>query len=903
MNTEKEVMLQDEMGKSLPALTVFSLVIRYLRNDMQSNIKQLEEKSFDFEKDVYFVIIVPALLQESREINLVTEAALAAGIDAKMISVSTDIDAVSIFYQYSASEHNRSSGCSSGLKYLIVKAGAVTTDIMKHEVAQKDELKEVSTVTSCKVGTTLVDEAIEEFLIKIFRKDVFEEFKATKRFDFIGLKDEIEVKKHNFATDTSNVTLKLPVSLMELHREFTGKSIEYQQRKSPSNDFSLISDKLRLNANIFMSFFDKATKQVISYIQSELSNEKFDILLMFGQFTELPVLRTAVESVFPNIRVVCESDIFKGAFIIGNRRRPERITKLAPANIMVAAIDFGTTYSGWAFSFLSDFKSDRTKASARKWHSGSTQTDKTPTCILLRPDGKTIEAFGYDAENRYRDLIDSGEHEKYYYFRRFKMLLNKKLGEKINREITLEDEMGRSLPALDIFALSIRFLKEDVLKAGDNRLIGQIQVQDVHWVLTVPAIWTDGAKQFMREAAIKAGIESRKLTIALEPEAASIYCRHLSIEATFNYTGASVSSFKPGTRYMILDAGGGTIDITVHEVNEDDGVKEVHAACGGSWGGTMVDKEFEAVLLDLVGEDIFQRFKTENMEDYLELWRDFEIKKRAISPSDESPVRMRLPITLIDLFKNEKTCTLNTVINTSKYANDIQLNGDKMKMSAELSKSFFRHSIDNTICYARSTLKDIHVTAILMVGGYSESPMLQQAIRSTFADIEVVVPLEASFSIMKGALIFGHFPRFITKRVLKYTYGIETTTAFVRGKHPESKRVHADTGDMCDKIFDKHVEKSQSVKVGEPQVRKSYIPVYKQQKQLGFSVYASEIPNPEYTDQNCYFVGKMFVDIGDESDLDREVMVALTFSDTEIVVEAKEKKSGKETYAAIDFLG
>ena len=29
----------------------------------------------------------------------------------------------------------------------------------------------------------------------------------------------------------------------------------------------------------------------------------------------------------------------------------------------------------------------------------------------------------------------------------------------------------------------------------------QLEEQDIHWVLTVPAIWNDVAKQFMREAA------------------------------------------------------------------------------------------------------------------------------------------------------------------------------------------------------------------------------------------------------------------------------------------------------------------------------------------------------------------------------------------------------------------
>lgn len=55
----------------------------------------------------------------------------------------------------------------------------------------------------------------------------------------------------------------------------------------------------------------------------------------------------------------------------------------------------------------------------------------------------------------------------------------------------------------------------------------------MRWVITVPAIWRQQAKQFMREAAYQAGIGCREtpdqVLIALEPEAASVYCRKLKL--------------------------------------------------------------------------------------------------------------------------------------------------------------------------------------------------------------------------------------------------------------------------------------------------------------------------------------------------------------------------------------
>jgi hypothetical protein len=105
---------------------------------------------------------------------------------------------------------------------------------------------------------------------------------------------------------------------------------------------------------------------------------------------------------------------------------------LQAGNILVGSIDFGTTYSGWAVMFSNEFESEPTKEFVRQWQSGSSIiTEKTPTVVLIKPGGNKLEAFGYDAENRYKELIEHEEHEGYYmyYFQRFKMKLHKQLGD------------------------------------------------------------------------------------------------------------------------------------------------------------------------------------------------------------------------------------------------------------------------------------------------------------------------------------------------------------------------------------------------------------------------------------------------------------------------------------------
>jgi len=93
--------------------------------------------------------------------------------------------------------------------------------------------------------------------------------------------------------------------------------------------------------------------------------------------------------------------------------------------ILVAAIDFGTTYSGYAFSFRHDYEADPTKIQTNStWIAGHKNlfSLKTPTCVLLDPNQK-FHSFGYEAEDKYTELALEEEHEDWYYFKRFKMTL------------------------------------------------------------------------------------------------------------------------------------------------------------------------------------------------------------------------------------------------------------------------------------------------------------------------------------------------------------------------------------------------------------------------------------------------------------------------------------------------
>ncbi|XP_062585600.1 heat shock 70 kDa protein 12A-like [Saccostrea cucullata] len=100
----------------------------------------------------------------------------------------------------------------------------------------------------------------------------------------------------------------------------------------------------------------------------------------------------------------------------------------------VVAIDFGTTYSSYAFAirkeFLKDNEKDLEKIYTVNWNAGRFISNKTPTTLLLNKDQKDV-SFGYDAEKTYGEMSED-ERENHYYFHRFKMLLYDKDGNLVN---------------------------------------------------------------------------------------------------------------------------------------------------------------------------------------------------------------------------------------------------------------------------------------------------------------------------------------------------------------------------------------------------------------------------------------------------------------------------------------
>jgi len=234
--------------------------------------------------------------------------------------------------------------------------------------------------------------------------------------------------------------------------------------------------------------------------------------------------------------------------------------------------------------------------------------------------------------------------------------------------------------------------------------------------------------------------------------------------------------------------------------------------------------------------------------------------------------------------------------------------GDKLRVQPEIIKGFFAETCDKIVSHLQSVLGQPGVrgtNTILMVGGFSESPILQAAIRDAFPECKIIIPNEAGLAVLKGAVIFGHSPKAIASRVSKFTYGIACCKTFVPGVHPESKKIINDGREDCDDCFDKHVEMGEEVEVGKEFEARSYRPSRRAQTSVGLRVHTSSDRNPTYTDDpGCRKIGELNIDVSQIASYeDRNFLVNMIYGDTELGVKAHLTKTGEVLNANFDFLG
>ncbi|GAB1319160.1 Actin-like ATPase domain-containing protein [Madurella fahalii] len=262
-------------------------------------------------------------------------------------------------------------------------------------------------------------------------------------------------------------------------------------------------------------------------------------------------------------------------------------------NTILVGIDFGTTYSGVAFTWSN--KVERLEI-ITSWESelhSNSDEEKAPTAISF--DSKNKVSWGYSVPH-------DAEQAKW-----FKLLLidEKDLPDDVRASAKIKEARAylekHNKSPIEVIAVFLRHLWNHCIQritATVSRNL--VNYSKFHIVMTLPAIWPEYARGRMKEAASQAGMLAERiagetvLTFLSEPEAATL--------ATLSDMDGR-SDVKAGDSFVVVDCGGGTVDLISYEVVSIAPmvIKECVQGQGGLCGAVFVDEAFVDVLNHKLG--------------------------------------------------------------------------------------------------------------------------------------------------------------------------------------------------------------------------------------------------------------------------------------------------------------
>lgn len=566
---------------------------------------------------------------------------------------------------------------------------------------------------------------------------------------------------------------------------------------------------------------------------------------------------------------------------------------------LVVGIDFGSSSSGYAYAFRGT--SGGSVYYENIWPDQPIVWPKTETAILFSPDDEKLE-WGSAARSTYYHLMHKQQAKGNVLYNFFKMKLYESRGKGIDlRTVQVSSSDGsRSLPLRQLVSEYLLSVKEYALKKIVGGTTSTIQAERVFWVLSVPAIWTDAEKQFMRECAQQAGLigpdeaSQRRLAILYEPEAAAIHCQ---------LEGAIKLHEQPaGTRFMVVDAGGGTVDITAYEITSERLLRELTRGRGGPFGSGKIDEQFKKYFISKVSDKALLHFLEQKPAEYLKQMARWEQAKCSYMPGKD---------VFIEFSRGLELILRSSFPEIASRLTEQQKGEDSgLLLAPEVMQSFFEpvlEGIGQEMAAMMSSISGQRCSYIILVGGFARSPVLQDHLRTHFESNQtrLIVPADPERAVLGGTVHYGLDPSIIRSRRTRLTYGCRCEEPFENGKDFPHKRVpNKDRQkDFTKDRFSKFVTAGDSVAV-EESVTNVYNPIASDQTRMNLDFFATQKKEVRYVDEDeVWPIGSVHVDMPDTTGgVNRRVEVTMYFGRSEIKVQARDLTSGRDVSAKLEFL-
>ncbi|WP_369976150.1 Hsp70 family protein [Xanthomonas bundabergensis] len=306
-------------------------------------------------------------------------------------------------------------------------------------------------------------------------------------------------------------------------------------------------------------------------------------------------------------------------------------------------------------------------------------------------------------------------------------------------------------------------------------------------VISVPAYFSDAQRKATRAAGELAGIRVERLIN--EPTAAAL--------------AYGLQEREGHGRFLVLDLGGGTFDVSILEMFE--GVIEVHASAGDNFLG---GEDFLELLLQAFLDDHALAPQALSVQESGQLRRRLEAAKRALSSAQEATVQ----------------------INVAGQALHWTLHEERFNRLAEPLLQRMRAPLERAMRDAR--LQPAQLDEIVLVGGATRMPLVARLVTRMFGRLPMrhINPDQA---VALGAAVAAGMKardaaleEVILTDVCPYTLGTEVAS-------------HDAQGQLRTGLFHPIIQRNSTVPISRED---DFYPVHDEQEHLVIDVYQGESP-------------------------------------------------------------
>jgi len=334
----------------------------------------------------------------------------------------------------------------------------------------------------------------------------------------------------------------------------------------------------------------------------------------------------------------------------------------------------------------------------------------------------------------------------------------------------------------------------------------------------------------------------------------------------------------------LLNVIGGTLDVTAHEYYKTNHIKEIYIVSGENCGGLQVNLQFQRELEMILSEKVVKEIKKKDIKFWIQTMIEFEKTKRMVKNEKGE-----------NFFIQKDQCRVKWPISIKEE--EQMISGETIYgMIKKLSKQITKH-LEEILAEL------LEIEAVILVGGFAKSLVLQNEMRKLLGS-RLIIPDNSELCVIKGAVMFGQNKDIVFSRKSRFTYGFDCQKRFEDGMHSSdpSKIDDGINGKMAINCFHRLVKKNDDVTAKNV---KSFTArhLLGNSKYTTINLYRSIINNnPMYCDENgVENVGQLKLQ-KEEGCQGQEIILEVSFGDTEIHLNVKDKFTGKEYQNRFDFL-